>query len=101
MDNILVSTIVSATDRIINMVRNDAFVIEEAFLNIIEISSIRVGNLPLQGIKLFVTAEAIRDFLSAIILQPVTPTALHPSPIHMVRACLPLLPALLKGLLRL
>ena len=32
-----------------------------------------------------------------MILQPITPTALHPNPIHMVKACLPCACAFLKN----
>ena len=59
------------------------------------------GNLPLQGIKTFVSMAMSRSLGESIILHPVTPAALHPSPIAMVRACLPQALALLKNLSRL
>ena len=37
----------------------------------------------------------------SIILQAITPAALHPKPIHMVRACFPWAQALLKKLSKL
>ena len=55
----------------------------------IEIIAIIVGYLPLQGIKLLVTIAKILSLLDSIILQPVTPTALQPTPIHIVSTCLP------------
>ena len=39
--------------------------------------------------KLFVSIAINLSFLESIILVPVTPTALQPIPIHMVKACLP------------
>lgn len=47
----------------------------------IVIIAIKVGNLPLQGTKLFVTVAIIRSLGDSIIRQPVTPHALHPNPI--------------------
>ena len=57
---------------------------------------ISVGNLPLQGTKLFVTVAISFSLGESIILQPITPAALHPSPIHMVRHCFPWAQAFLK-----
>lgn len=48
----------------------------------IVIIAIKVGNLPLQGTKLFVTVAIIRSLGDSIIRQPVTPQALHPNPIN-------------------
>ena len=48
-----------------------------------------VGNLPLHGTKLFVIIAINRSLGESIILVPVTPTALHPNPIHIVKACFP------------
>ena len=48
-----------------------------------------VGKRPLQGTKLFVKMAMRRSLGESTILQPVTPTALQPKPISMVRACLP------------
>ena len=64
----------------------------------IVISVIRVGNLPLQGTKLFVRIAINLSFFELIILADITPQALHPNPIHIVRDCLPLVHALLKSL---
>ena len=65
---------------------------------IMEISS---GNLPLQGIKLFVISAINLSRGESIILHPITPQALHPRPMHMVRACLPCAPHFLKILSKL
>ena len=64
----------------------------------IVIIAIKVGNLPLQGTKLFVTVAIIRSLGDSIIRQPVTPQALHPNPINIVRDCFPLVPDLAKNL---
>ena len=56
------------------------------------------GKRPLQGIKLLVNMAKRRIFLSPIILELVTPIALQPSPIHIVKLCLPQEPHFLKGL---
>ena len=45
--------------------------------------AIKNGNLPLHGIKLFVKIEINFSLGESIILQPTTPAALHPSPMHM------------------
>ena len=50
---------------------------------------IKKGNLPLQGTKLLVRIAINLSLLELIILQPITPAALHPNPIHIVSACLP------------
>ena len=62
------------------------------------IIAIRVGNLPLQGTKLFVNIAINRSRGESIILQPITPQALHPNPMHMVKDCLPCAQAFLKNL---
>ena len=54
-----------------------------------DITAVIIGNLPLQGTKLFVSIAINLSRGESIILQPVTPTALHPNPIHIVKACLP------------
>ncbi|CDC73490.1 resolvase domain protein [Candidatus Colimorpha enterica] len=54
-----------------------------------EITAIRIGNLPLQGMKLFVSTASSRSRFESIIRQPVTPTALQPKPMHIVSACFP------------
>ena len=53
------------------------------------IIAINVGNLPLQGTKLFVIMAISFSLGESIILQPITPQALQPNPMHMVRACFP------------
>ena len=50
---------------------------------------ISVGNRPLQGTMALVRMANSRSRGESIIRQPVTPTALHPNPIHRVNACLP------------
>ena len=67
----------------------------------IPIMQIMAGNLPLQGMKTLVKIAKIRIFLDSIILAPVTPTALHPSPMHIVRLCLPQDPHFENGLSKL
>lgn len=48
-----------------------------------EITAIRVGNLPLQGTKLLVKIAIKRSRGESIILQPTIPAALQPNPMHM------------------
>ena len=55
----------------------------------IEISAMRVGNLPLQGTSEFVKIAINRSRGEWIMRQPTTPAALQPKPMHMVSACLP------------
>ena len=55
----------------------------------IEINAIIVGNLPLHGTKLFVKIATNLSRGESIILHPVIPTALHPNPMHIVKACFP------------
>ena len=62
---------------------------------------IKNGNLPLHGIKAFVRIAISFSLGESIILQPVTPAALHPNPIHIVSACFPELPAFRKNLSKL
>ena len=50
---------------------------------------IKIGNLPLQGMKLLVKIAISRSLGESIILAPITPTALQPKFIIMVKACLP------------
>lgn len=65
---------------------------------IMEISS---GNLPLHGTKLFVRIAINRSLGESIILHPITPQALQPNPMHMVRDCLPWAPHFLNTLSKL
>lgn len=67
----------------------------------IVISEISIGNLPLQGIKLFVTVAISLSLGDSIMRQPVTPQALQPIPIAIVRPCLPCAPHFEKNLSRL
>ena len=62
---------------------------------------VSIPNFPLQGINEFVIIDTSLSEGELIILQPVTPTALHPSPIHIVSACLPVECILQKHLSRL
>ena len=52
-------------------------------------SAINVGNRPLHGTKLFVMVAISLSLGESMILQAITPAALHPNPMHMVSACLP------------
>ena len=56
--------------------------------NIVEMA-INVGKRPLQGTKLFVKIAISLSRGESIILHPITPAALHPKPIHIVKHCLP------------
>ena len=56
--------------------------------NILDMA-IKVGNRPLQGTKLLVSMAINRSLGESIILQPITPAALQPNPIHMVKHCFP------------
>ena len=53
----------------------------------------RVGKRPLQGTKALVRIAMSRSRGLWVIRQPMMPQALHPSPMHMVRACRPCAPA--------
>ena len=73
----------------------------EAVTKNIDINAIIAGNLPLQGTRLFVIIPRSLSLGESMIRQPITPAALQPKPIHIVRACFPQLLHLLKGLSRL
>ena len=64
----------------------------------IVITDISMGNLPLQGTKLFVSIASSRSLGESIILQPTTPAALQPKPMQTVSACFPHEPQRLNGL---
>ena len=66
-----------------------------------EMRVVIIGNLPLQGTNDFVSMASIRSRFESIIRHPVTPTALQPNPIHIVRACFPQLLHYINGLSRL
>ena len=59
-----------------------------------------VGKRPLQGTRQFVTMATSRSRGESMMRQPVTPAALQPKPMHIVRACFPWQPALRKQLSR-
>ncbi|MNI74249.1 hypothetical protein D3C73_1303220 [compost metagenome] len=52
-------------------------------------TAINVGNLPLHGTKLLVRIAISLSLGESIILQPITPAALHPNPIHIDKHCFP------------
>ena len=54
-----------------------------------DISAISIGYRPVQGMNPLVSAAQVRAFSDSIILQPVTPQALQPTPMHIVSACFP------------
>ena len=58
---------------------------------------IKNGNLPLQGTKLFVKIAISLSLGESIILQPTTPAALQPKPMHIVIICLPVQQHFLKN----
>ena len=70
---------------------------ESQFKQNIVINAINVGKRPLQGVKLFVNIAISLSRGESIILQPIIPAALHPNPIHVVRACFPHAPAFLNA----
>ncbi len=61
------------------------------------ITAMSVGKRPLHGTKLLVSMAMRRSRGDSIILQPVTPQALQPNPMHMVRDCFPCAPQRLKA----
>ena len=65
------------------------------------IIAIRVEKRPLQGIKLLVIIAINLSCFDSIILHPVTPQALQPIPIAIVRLCFPCAPHFEKNLSRL
>ena len=67
-----------------------------AATNIIEII-ISVGNLPLQGTKLFVIIAISLSRGESMIRVDIIPAALQPKPMLIVRACLPCAPTFLKS----
>lgn len=62
---------------------------------------IKKGKRPLHGTKLLVSIATNLSLGESIILQPTTPAALHPNPIHIVKACFPEVYAFLKKLSKL
>lgn len=55
----------------------------------IEIIEIIAGNLPLHGTNVFVSIAISLSRGESIIRAPTMPHALHPKPIHIVKACFP------------
>ena len=53
------------------------------------ISERMVGKRPLQGTRELVSMAIRRSRLESMMRQPMTPAALHPNPMHIVRACFP------------
>ena len=104
-DKIFVNRKVKSTQPIIITVKNSE-VVSVPFIKPIgrknkDNKVISVGYLPLQGIKLLVSIASKRSRFESIILQPVTPAALQPSPIHIQSDCFPQALHLLNGLSRL
>ena len=56
--------------------------------NIVDIA-IKVGKRPLHGTNVFVRIAISLSLGESIILHPITPQALQPNPIHIVKHCLP------------
>ena len=84
-----------------NADKNDANTPEAEARKNIEMTAIIDGNRPLHGTKELVSIAISLSRGESIILHPVTPAALHPKPIHIVRACFPQAEQLLKHLSRL
>ena len=57
---------------------------------------IKKGKRPLHGINELVNIDTSFSLGESIILQPTTPAALQPSPMHMVSACFPRTTCLFK-----
>lgn len=94
LDNILEISSVSTIPKII--MQSTAMVAAKDFIPPVKNPPIKMvaiaiknGNLPLQGIKLFVKIDINFSLGESIIRHPTTPAALHPSPIHIVNACFP------------
>ena len=102
LDNINETSKVVITPTIISRVIEKAVIVLERkelliteAKNMLEMA-IKVGNLPLQGTKLLVSMAINLSLGESIILHPITPAALHPNPIHIVKHCLPWQQALLN-----
>lgn len=68
---------------------DDANLLDAPLTKKMEIIAIRVGNLPLQGENTLVRIAISFSFFDWIILHPITPHALQPYPMHIVRDCFP------------
>src|SRR5690606_9226510 len=75
-------------------------VLRELFIKILA-RIIRRGKRPLQGTKLLVIMAISFSLGESMIRAEITPAALQPKPMLMVRACFPWVPALLNRLSRL
>ena len=88
-DSSLVAAKVAAIPSIMTPVSISApFSLDSDAKNIV-IIPMSSGNLPLHGTREFVSMARSLSLRESIILHPTTADALHPSPMHMVRACLP------------
>lgn len=79
--NTIPNIIISKTDIVAAM--DEKAPVKKLPIKIIAIV-IKNGNLPLHGMKLFVSIDINFSLGESIILQPTTPAALQPSPMHMV-----------------
>ena len=70
-------------------IKADSNLLFSLYAKNIVIIAIREGNLPLQGTNEFVKIATNLSLFESIILVLVTPTALHPNPIHILSDCLP------------
>ena len=95
--NVIISPKIIIPDRYIAHMKLFKNEFESQFKQNIVINAINVGKRPLQGVKLFVNIAISLSLGESMILQPMIPAALHPNPIHVVRACLPHAPAFLNA----
>jgi hypothetical protein len=71
------------------LVSGDWFVVDIEDIKNRLTNVIIAGNLPLHGMKLFVSIDIMRSRGESIMRLPTMPQALHPNPMHIVSACLP------------
>ena len=83
MENIISSNRINAD------ILDDSSLFDVVDTRKIDIIAINEGNLPLHGEKTFVKIAIIFSFFDSIILVPMTPHALHPYPMHIVKHCFP------------
>ena len=95
--NVIISPKIIIPDRYIAHMKLFKNEFESQFKQNIVINAINVGKRPLQGVKLFVNIAISLSLGESMILQPMIPAALHQTPIHVVRACLPHAPAFLNA----
>ena len=101
LDKILETTRVIKIPKRITQITAIVDIIEPAkplMLPAIKILAIAIknGNLPLQGTNAFVIIAINLSLGESIILQPTTPAALQPKPIHIVIICFPVQQHFLK-----